>query len=590
MHLGILLMFCMAIGGLLAADVPAKKNDESEVLNLDKYELFLAELAQFVPAVTFIGIGYDLLRANPDGGEIDNAGVDPGLKVTSRVLAYTFNDGNTSPSGIPIPDQIEFVPRQSCVQKSQKRMYTGGNSYQNKFSKSVTSTSGISIPGIFQSAFSKSDRFSEVEEGAFNYGKVYYEINENCNYGEARYLLSLAYDAQFPLRNSFVVDSCKLPIAYSAQEYHDLIEKYGTHIVVKVHVGTREVTRYSEDTSDVVKYASTTVGDSISSSTGLTIKGVSLSAGLEMDQEKFTSSGQSEGAFTRQDYHFTLGSETSPEPILVDLFELHRVYHTDFWTLRDEYVQTYTSCTDDWMDNLAQIQANMQNALTDHPQWINSKVPIDPVMRIPITWPEGTYALPGATDGSCPHAAGFLFQKGFLRQYGRPNVQPNPPEASKWPGGILPPHKDNWKHNFCSKTVAVADTYRWGWPQGKYCIFQKGACPAGMVGGGRLFFDYRTSPGWNNKFGELPDRPGYKLAFCCKTDGDHWTPIRLPTEDPFFLLRRGGRCQEVEGMTVRELSFSFRNYNQGTAEGTVPDNDKSGDRMKLIYCYYKPNC
>ena len=43
--------------------------------------------------LNFIGVGYDILRGNPDG-DLSKGGIDPELKITRKILKLTWNDGN----------------------------------------------------------------------------------------------------------------------------------------------------------------------------------------------------------------------------------------------------------------------------------------------------------------------------------------------------------------------------------------------------------------------------------------------------------------------------------------------------------------
>ena len=36
-----------------------------------------------------------------------------------------------------------------------------------------------------------------------------------------------------------------------------------------------------------------------------------------------------------------------------------------------------------------------------------------------------------------------------------------------------------------------------------------------------------------------------KIYYCCRDDGHFTTPIVLPTEVPFYLIKKGEHCQQV---------------------------------------------
>ena len=57
--------------------------------------------------VTFIGIGYNILDGNPEGGDSGSGGVDPGLLVSRRVFELTYDDEKLSSDlQYRVPDQV----------------------------------------------------------------------------------------------------------------------------------------------------------------------------------------------------------------------------------------------------------------------------------------------------------------------------------------------------------------------------------------------------------------------------------------------------------------------------------------------------
>ena len=97
----------------------------------------------------------------------------------------------------------------------------------------------------------------------------------------------------------------------------------------------------------------------------------------------------------------------------------------------------------------------------------------DPELRIPLTWPKGTYGLPMATKG-CPRGTNFPWHMGVRFQDTEDDTPGN--------GWSLPYDlagdvaKNYMEQKFCIKTQADGIL---NWPKGKYCILKKGACPKG---------------------------------------------------------------------------------------------------------------
>ena len=86
----------------------------------------------------FVGVGYNLLKGNPEGGDVRNGGVDPGLLITRKIFRLTWNTSKKSVDNrFSVPDQVTFAPRSSCVTTNKKEMFAGSKSYQEKLSADV---------------------------------------------------------------------------------------------------------------------------------------------------------------------------------------------------------------------------------------------------------------------------------------------------------------------------------------------------------------------------------------------------------------------------------------------------------------------
>lgn len=88
----------------------------------------------------FVGVGYNLLEGNPEGGDQSNGGVDPGILFTRKVFKLTWDTNKESvDKQYKVPDQVSFAPRQSCVQTNQKEVFSGSKSYQEKLNVDASS-------------------------------------------------------------------------------------------------------------------------------------------------------------------------------------------------------------------------------------------------------------------------------------------------------------------------------------------------------------------------------------------------------------------------------------------------------------------
>ena len=87
----------------------------------------------------YTGIGYNALKANPDG-DFNNPDIDPGIFQTRFIFRLTYSERKqVSYQGtlISIPDQVEFVPFTICVRRQSTDVISGQTSYQEKLSRSV---------------------------------------------------------------------------------------------------------------------------------------------------------------------------------------------------------------------------------------------------------------------------------------------------------------------------------------------------------------------------------------------------------------------------------------------------------------------
>ena len=86
----------------------------------------------------FLGVGYNVLKGNPDGGELSHGGVDPGLLSTRKIFKLTWDENETSVDGLyRVPDQVVFVHRSSCVETTTNEVFSGAKSYQDKLKVDV---------------------------------------------------------------------------------------------------------------------------------------------------------------------------------------------------------------------------------------------------------------------------------------------------------------------------------------------------------------------------------------------------------------------------------------------------------------------
>eukprot|EP00057_Strongylocentrotus_purpuratus_P014522 XP_011668996.1 PREDICTED: uncharacterized protein LOC575120 [Strongylocentrotus purpuratus] len=413
----------------------------------------------------FLGVGYDIIDGNPEGGEINNGGVDPGLKTTFRVFDFTYDKG-IEMYGYAIPDQVSYVDRQSSVSTSSRDIFHGTQSYVQKLEKESNIRGSAKI---IRGRFSKSKNYESIQAGVEYRGLVYYENKTVALEAEARYNWELAEQEQYPLDNGFVVEACSLPASYHETNYMQFLQRRGTHVVTSVNLGSRKIERYEEETQGFVHYAR----ENVAKSTSLRAGFMGYSIGLAVDMEEFKANLGAGMKFGSKTHTFTSGSF---EPIHTGLDEIDEVFKAEYWTRFEDYVAAGL-CDPSWIDTRESVAKNMMTALTGYAVWRNAQDAIDHnLVAIPITWPKGKYTLPKPTTG-CPNAH-FTFPDGYRYHDTEDKDSNNHWSSSNHLAGYK--NKNNMEHWFCSKTREEEDIYDWAFQPGKYCVMRKGSsCPAG---------------------------------------------------------------------------------------------------------------
>ena len=91
------------------------------------------------PITRYAGMGYNYLRGNPEG-DFNKGGKDPGIRSTRWIFNLTYSmgrEGYYRGKTVALPDQVNFHPRTSCMEKSTTRAYSGQTSYQKELERNV---------------------------------------------------------------------------------------------------------------------------------------------------------------------------------------------------------------------------------------------------------------------------------------------------------------------------------------------------------------------------------------------------------------------------------------------------------------------
>ena len=149
----------------------------------------------------------------------------------------------------------------------------------------------------------------------------------------------------------------------------------------------------------------------------------------------------------------------------------------------------------------------------------------------------------------------------------------------------------NLKTYYCTKIVDGGSP---SWPSGTYCIARHGDnCPSGFFSG-LIHWDDEDSNNNNNLMNPVPsgryDR-NTEIDFCCRSDGNHDSPMILPPTEPFALYRYGERCQKVLGMNNPIELFLHYDDEDSNNANRCSGNHPGGSCIRnheLYFCYYTP--
>ncbi len=105
--------------------------DDTETLQIQGLEEKLKLLSGVGRLI--IGVGYNLLRGNPDGE--GNSAADPGIQTGSKVLKTDYDD--------TVSDPIKVVPHSDCSASKTVGIYSGTKGYQEALGVDVTAEGTI---------------------------------------------------------------------------------------------------------------------------------------------------------------------------------------------------------------------------------------------------------------------------------------------------------------------------------------------------------------------------------------------------------------------------------------------------------------
>ncbi|KAK6165412.1 hypothetical protein SNE40_022343 [Patella caerulea] len=516
------------------------------------------------PGINFVGIGYNLLKANPEGGAGGAGGVDPGLNVVNRVLQLSQGS---------VPKEVRYQHAASCQQTKESYVYYGTHSYQSRL-KFGLKLSGEGNAEVEKAAFSLSAGYNRAYQETNKKGNVFFDDETICNYGTARFSEELALMHNLHVTDNFAAAVCNLPILYSPKVYMQFLDEWGTHYITEVNFGTKVIYRYQSSLSEFIKHVQTSGGVGFSAEGSY--QGFGASFGVDFNRYK--SSDEYRHKFGQQSTTLHAGNKNTPEPIGLTIKTISEALNSDYW-----WGQNVAKACGHPLTFLQSKKQNLVKALKGYGKFKLFTPHPDPQLRIPLTWPSGTYGLVKAITG-CP--AGRVTWHPGKRHQGDNSKRHKGHMSHIYTGG------HSVTIEFCMKGDNRISEYDTDWPKGNYCILKYGSCPAGF-NQGSIYWDDPTSGGnTNSKSGTLPDgvyNADTRMDFCCRQDDLPAHDIYLPTEKPFTLLRYTRECQRVHGMGLTEHTMTWGEEhlgNHNSVSGAHPFDDGGANRHKLHICQY----
>lgn len=531
----------------------------------------------------YAGVGYNIVRGNPDGNFWAQGGDDPGLMSTKKILKLS--------SVTAVPNEVVYEHHDACRSAHEFSFFSDPKSYQSKLLERVSST-GTNNDALVSVAFSLSPGAQAVEQQTRRDFYTFQDDQMTCTSGQVRYKDSLSQGNHYGFSDEFAAAVCKLPLQYDQAVYKSFIEMWGTHVVEGVECGTKTVKRYLSPVKDFVEFVMA------NSSRDVSVGGsfMNHASSLVVDINAYKYRSQYRTVVGQLEDTFTVGSAGNPDVIGTTLMVISDLLDTVHWQHIDDYKKSGL-CPPSSEAALPYWKTNLEQALSQYGSLVGAKSPVSSPVAIPVTWPEGTYSLAKPTSG-CP-AGDFTWYEGWRLQDTETQTPDNAWSTGNHFAGTLA--KGQYTLEFCTKGEKNPTDFDRSWPKGDYCIFKYGDCPANFAEGW-VKWDDEDSLNTNDWQGVLPDGVYDEdtiQRYCCRSDGMPTEPIVLPTDQPFYMFQ-GKRevCQKVANMQVSEEWLRFDDEDFKTpSNSAISDvhpamefwNQPTGaSGSEIYYCYYSP--
>jgi len=544
-------------------------------------------------STTYLGTGYNLLSGNPEGEDLTEGGLDPGLKPTKQVLTATRTSARNACPTQATCTLLDLVDYDATFA-------TNIESYVRETQKTYTLEENNDVrPSLREKVSALAARGSKV------YKQIKKSMLDKEQFVAASHLYNFSAEASYnyrahpQLNPEFIADLCYLPVEFNQNtrtSFFRFLHEWGTHVIVQVRLGVKQLGRSLIYKGHYLQNVFASSKDDTGKNITLAPSGkeivISVSKeALAQDLENI----RREVLFgpVTGDKHLgnKTGSESAPVPISMRLQEIS--YFISSAYLQGVPVELCHRANNE--NVLKQLREAVEEAIEEYFTVVaheeneveGTQEPLDLGVRVPLVWPSGSMYSLLMPYGGCPDK----WEDGT-----RVHNLDRQTKLTQWSRNLEKVMKVTFEKNFielsfCSKESTAGPDVSWG--KGSYCIFRKGgSCPY-HFNSANLYFDDEDE-GLNSVQRTLPD--GRYIAgdtdynLCCRADGRPDAPIILPISKPFILLPISNTCQKVLGM-VAQMHWIFwdpqHDGSKGTGDPVAPWTEKSGGNIKIFVCHYK---
>ncbi|XP_062622102.1 uncharacterized protein LOC134283612 [Saccostrea cucullata] len=313
--------------------------------------LLLHAVAFGLPSNLYLGVGYNILKANPDGGDWSSLGQDPGLLVTRNIL-------DTAAGG---QHYIKSTNYPQCSSALSTWVFYDPKTYQEYLRHYVT-IDELTVSNVSLYAFSESQLYQDIKRKTFFQHDVFRDEISACPSLHARYTVPVVPIHKNLVTPEFARDACRLPALYNLQAYKHFLDNWGTHVTTEVEMGQKSATRYRLSVANLAEILLNSHDSNVASMLVEDFQGYGSVVHLNMSHIQH--SDFSRLPLGTKISHFTIGAVT--EAILSwTIIPISQVFSNDYWQNLDEFYRNGI-CDGDTM-NLFQLKENFVKALNDYP-------------------------------------------------------------------------------------------------------------------------------------------------------------------------------------------------------------------------------